>query len=55
MFKIEETYKEIKSINNVSTELKEMMIFYSKSVAHDIHLLSEVIVIVMLDKERDKA
>lgn len=49
MFKIEETYKEIKSINNVSTELKELMIFYSKSVAHDIHLLSEVYICVSAD------
>jgi hypothetical protein len=52
MFAIEANYKEIKGINSESSELRTVMLLYSKLVVHDIHLLSEVKKDVKLSRER---
>jgi hypothetical protein len=40
MFSIEKNYKSLKRINTESSELKAIMLFYSRLILHDIHLLS---------------
>jgi hypothetical protein len=53
MFNIEKTYKLLKSINTESSELRAIMLFYSRLILHDIHLLSEVKKEIKISHERN--
>ena len=53
MFAMEKVYDQLKTINSESTELRAIMIFYSRMILHDIHLLSEIKKEVKASHERN--